>query len=164
VSAQLQFTGLTYDEVREWAIELELFTPSMLAHEMGVDLETGRRSVNALIRDGICTNTGDQVDGPHGYEYVIAYVPPPPGPTSRPHSPDPVQQAIAQHGRITVRRGVPVRIRTERRNRRGMSTPGQRQKMKNNEREYQKQKEAIEKRIEERKSKAQKDPKWKRNK
>lgn len=164
MSAQPKHTGLTYDEVREWAVLLGMFTASDLANEMGVDLDTGRRCVNALCRDGICANTGDMLDGPHGYEPVISYLPPPPGPSSYDGGPDPVQTAISQAGRISVQRGLPVRIRTERKSRRGMSTPGQRQKMKNQEREYKKQVTARAKRADEQKSRAQKDPKWKKQK
>lgn len=164
MSAQPKYTGLTYDEVRDWARELGTFTASDLAFEMGVDHATGVRCVNALCRQGVCAGTGDHLDGPRGYEPIVTYVPVPPGPTSYDAGPDPVAQAISQAGRIVVARGEAVRIRTERKNRRGMSTPGQRQKMKNQEREYKKQVTAREARAEEQRSKAQKDPKWKKKK
>lgn len=164
MSAQRVYTGLTYGEVREWAVILEKFTAGDLAREMGVDYETGVRSVRALCMHGICRYTGDKIDGPHGYEEIVAYAELPDGPTSyEPSAPDPVQAAIA-NARIFVQRGEPVRIRTERKNRRGMSTPGQRQKMKNQERNYQRQQEAKVKRAEMQKSKAQKDPKWRKKK
>lgn len=152
---------LTYDEIREWAGILRCFTAADLAHALGVDHDTGVRAVNALCAQGICRNTGDVLDGAHGYEYVIAYIPPPAGPSRRERSgPDPDQAAVNQMGRINVQRGDPVRIRTGRMIGRALSTPGARQKVKNREREYQKQQEAKTTRAEAQKSKAQKDPKW----
>lgn len=164
MSAQRVYTGLTYGEVRDWAQILERFTATDIAREMGVDIETGRKSVTALCMHGICKYTGDKVDGPHGYEDLVEYIDLPDGPTSYvPSAPDPVQAAIAG-ARIFVERGQQVRIRTERKNRRGMSTPGQRQKMKNQQRNWEKQQDAKAKRAEIQKSKAQKDPKWKKKK
>lgn len=165
MSAQRTHTGLTYAEVIEWAVFLGTFTAGDLANEMGVDLWTGGRCVEALVHQRVCRNTGDMIDGPNGYEYVIEYVQPPPGPTTRvPSGPDPIQQAISQAGRIVVERGNQVRIRTERKSRRGMSTPGQRQKMKNQERNYKLQVEAKAKRAAAQKEKAKKEPKWKKKK
>lgn len=163
MSAQPQRTGLTYGEVREWAADLGAFTASSLAHAMGVDAVTGARCVKALCRDGICQNTGDMLDTRNGYEPVIEYIPLPAGPTTRPHGVDPVQQAVSQVGRISVVRGEPVRIRTHRASARGMSTPGQRQKMKNTDREYTKQKEAREQRAEGQRKNA-KVPQWQKKK
>jgi hypothetical protein len=164
VSARPQHSALTYSEIREWAVILGAFTASDLARAMGVDYDVGRRAVNALCMQGICANTGDMLDGPHGYEPVIEYVPPPPGPTHRESGPDPVETAISQAGRISVQRGTPVRIRTERQMRRSLSTPGARQQHKNRERAYERQEEAKEKRRKRQQAKAQKDPKWKRKK
>lgn len=165
MSAQPKYTGLTYDEVREWATILGAFTATDLARAMGVDHDTGVRCVKALCGQGVCINTGDMLDGPHGYEPIIEYVPPPPGPTKRePSGPEPVQQAIAQAGRIVVQRGEPVRIRTERQMRKSLSTPGARQHHKNRDRNYERMQEAKKQRAEAQKAKAQKDPKWKRKK
>lgn len=163
MSAQPKNTALTYAEVREWAVILGTFTASDLAREMGVDHDTGVRSVNALCRQGMCVNTGDMLDGPHGYEPIVTYVPPPPGPSSRPKAVDPVQQAISQAGRITVQRGDPVRIRTHRDNARSLSTPGSAQKHKNRDREYNKQQEAKAARAEEQRKNA-KVPQWQKKK
>jgi hypothetical protein len=155
--------SLTYDEIREWAVILGAFTASDLARAMGVDVEVGRRAVNALCLQEICVNTGDMLDGPHGYEPVIEYVPPPPGPTRYDAGPDPAQQAV-RDARIVVERGTPVRIRTERQMRRSLSTPGARQQHKSRERAYQRQEDAREQRRQAQKAKAQKEPKWKRKK
>jgi hypothetical protein len=153
VSAQP--SGLTYDEVREWAIMLGTFTAWDLARAMGVSHEIGRKAVGALLMQEMCRNTGDMVDGPEGYEHVVQYVPPPPGPSKREASgPDPEQTAIRQAGKIAVERGTPVRIRTERKQRKSLSTPGARQFHKNRERNYQLQKEAKEKRAEAQKLKS----------
>lgn len=165
MSAQPQYTDLTFGEVRDWAILLRHFTAGDLAHEMGVDFETGRKAVNALILEGICRATGDEVDGRYGYEPIIEYVPPPPGPTKRePTGPDPVQTAISQAGRVIVERGTPVRIRTRRDTGRALSTPGSRQIHKNRERNYERMQEAKRERAELQKRRAQKEPKWKRKK
>lgn len=148
MSAQPQYTGLTYDEIRAWAAELGAFTASGLARAMGVDHATGRNAVIALCDDGICVNTGDELDGPNGYEPVIEYAPLPPGPTRRePSAPDPVQATIAKAGRIVVGRGTPIRIRTRRDMAKALSTPGARQHHLNNEREYERQKSAKEERA-----------------
>lgn len=131
---------LTYDEIREWAIKLTRFTASDLARAMGVTQEVAERAVLALCEDGICANTGDELDGPYGYEYVVEYVPPPPGPSQHPHGQDPVGFAVAQMRRLpTPERGKPVRIRTRRMLGRSLSTPGARQHHKNREREYERQ-------------------------
>lgn len=165
MSAQPQPLELTYDEVREWASILRCFTSWDLARKMGVDHEIGVAAVNALCMQGICRNTGDMLDGPHGYEYIIQYIPPPAtGPSSRERGPDPVQTAVSQAGRISVQRGTPVRIRTTRQLGRALSTPGARQKHKNREREYQRQQDARSARADMQKSRAQKDPKWRKQK
>lgn len=163
MSAQPKNTALTYAEIREWAIALGTFTASDLARAMGVDHDTGVRSVNALCRQGMCLNTGDMLDGQHGYEPIITYVPPPPGPSSRPQTPDPVQQAVSQAGRIIVQRGDPVRIRTHRATARALSTPGSAQKHKNRDREYDKQQEAKAERAEKQRQNA-KVPQWQKKK
>jgi hypothetical protein len=155
--------ALSYDEIREWAVILGAFTASDLARAMGVADEIGQRAVTALCTQGMCVNTGDMLDGPSGYEPVIEYVPPPPGPTSYDGGPDPVAQAV-RDARIEVDRGTPVRIRTERKMRRSLSTPGARQMHKNRERAYQRQEDAREKRRQAQKANAQKEPKYKRKK
>lgn len=152
MSTQPRYATLTYDEIREWAIELRMFTASDLAYAMGVDHDTATYAVIALCADGICHDTGDELDGPRGYERVIAYTPLPPAPTRREASaPDPVQQAISQAGRIVVQRGTPVRIRSERDTRKSLSTPGARQKHKSRQREYDRQQAAKTARAEKRK-------------
>lgn len=161
MNAQPQVDGLTYDEIREWAIELRIFTAWDLAREMGVEYEVGRRAVSALLLQGMCQDTGDKLDGPYGYESVVMYVPPPPGPTKRERGRDPEQVAISQMGRIEVTRGTPVRIRSERKMRKSLSTPGARQFHKNRERNYQLQQEAKAQRAEEQKRKSQKGAKKK---
>lgn len=156
--------SLSYGEIREWAIILGAFTASDLARELGVDIDVGRRAVGALCLQGVCANSGDLLDGPFGYEPVIEYVPPPPGPTRREYGPDPVQTAISQAERITVDRGAPVRIRTERQMRRSLSTPGARQHHKNRDRNYQRMQDAVEERRQKQKAKAAQEPQYKRKK
>jgi hypothetical protein len=149
-----QPAGLTYSEIIDWAGILGTFTASSLAYEMGVDVETGRRAVGALCTQGICRDTGDMLDGPHGYEHVIEYIPLPPGPTRRERSgPSPEQIAVSEVGRISVERGLPVR--TRKRNRSDTSIPGRAQGIKDNERNYQRQMQARRER-EKQKAQAQK--------
>lgn len=138
---------LTYDEIREWAISLVRFTASDLARSMGVTYDIATRAVLALCEDEICRNTGDELDGPFGYEFVVEYVPPPPGPSQHPHGVDPVAQAVTQMRRLpTPQRGIPVRIRTNRKLGRALSTPGSRQFHKNRERNWERLQEAQAKR------------------
>lgn len=132
MSAQRQPEGLSYGEIRDWAVILGCFTASDLAREMGVGYETGRRAVGALCMQGMCRATDDMLDGPQGYEPIIEYIPPPPGPTKRPTGP-PGPETIAIS---TPPRGVPVRLATPRA-RDNLRTPGRAQKQKNREREYQ---------------------------
>lgn len=155
MSAQPQHDGgLTYDEIRGWAIELGLFTATDLAHAMGVDRAIATYAIVALLEDNICVNTGDEIDGPSGYEYIIEYASMPPGPTRHDSGPDPVQRTIAQYKPIAVQRGTPVRIRNEGKMRRTLSTPGARQRHKNREREYQRQQAVKEERAERQSAKA----------
>lgn len=160
--SEAQALELTYGEIIEFAAVLGHFTATDLARELGVDHETGVRAVGALCRQGICQNTGDPLDGPNGYEYIIEYVPPPAGPSQRPRHATPEQVAVSQAGRIVVKRGEPVRIRTTRMLGRSLSTPGARQHHKNREREYQRQQTARSARAAAQQSKAQKDAKWKK--
>lgn len=83
-------------------------------------------------------------------------------PTSRPRHPLPEKEPPA--GIEKKATGMPVRIRTERAQRRSLSTPGARQHHKNSERNYQRQQDAVAARAEAQKAKAQREPKWKRNK
>lgn len=165
MSAQPQPLELTYGEIRDWAAILECFTAWDLAQAMGVDHDIGVAAVNALCMQGLCRNSGDVLDGPYGYEYIIEYIPPPTtGPSSRERGPDPAKVAVQQAGAIAVERGTPVRIRTTRKLGRALSTPGQRQKHKNRERNFQRMQDAKAARAEMQKSKAQKAPKWQKQK
>lgn len=60
--------------------------------------------------------------------------------------------------------GMPVRIRTERADRKGRSTPGQRQKLIQRDRAYERMQAARKAAMEVQMAKAQKEPKWKRKK
>lgn len=159
---------VTYAEIRDWAVWLQLFTASDLADAMGVNIEWGRRGVKALLWHGICEDTGDVIDGPFGPEPIIGYVPLPPGPKHHPHGILPEVIAVSQMGGFEIfnQRGVPVRIRTERQMRKSLSTPGARQTHKNRERAYELQEEARRRRAEEQRIASAREkelgPKWKR--
>lgn len=141
-------SGVTYHEVRSWAVWLQVFTASDLADALGADLSIGERGVRALLYHGICTDTGDVIDGPDGSEAIVAYVPLPPGPNEHETAP-PEWARWPAYSEVMSPRGLPVRIRTQRDLRGGMSTPGSRQKLRNRERAYQRQEEARERRAEE---------------
>ena len=146
-----------------------MFTAHDLADAMGVSHEVGKRSVVALIWNGICEESGDGVDVGEGFEPIIHYIPLPPGP--REHwtdvPPEIAQVRIMGGDPLRVERGYPVRIRTERQQRQNMSTPGARQVIKQQNRAFEAQEEAKAKRKAEQAAKAAKalaegKPKWKR--
>lgn len=69
--------GVTYAEVRQWAVYLKTFTASDLASSMRTTQEVGERGVKALLWHGICRDTGDWIPGPDGEpEPLIEYIPP----------------------------------------------------------------------------------------
>lgn len=96
--------GVTYSEVRDWAVWLNVFTATDMADAMGVDEAVGRRAVLALLWHGICEETGEVING---YP-LIRYKPLPPGPREHPHEPAEWETCDKE---ILSPRGMPVRIR-----------------------------------------------------
>lgn len=128
---------VTYDEVRQWARWLIIFTARDLADAMGVDVSVGERGVRALIFHGICERTGE-LPGPDGPEDVIEYLPLPPGPTHRPRQTPPEVVAFFEAGGdpLRVERGFPVPARRHRDNSLvGRRRPGRRQMTRERRRE-----------------------------
>lgn len=103
-------TGITYAEIRTWAIWLETFTAQDLADTLGVPLEVGERGVKALLWHGICEDTGDRIRGRAGTEPIIRYIPHVPGSPPRPKHPPPEVVLYFEWGGdpLKMPRGMPV--------------------------------------------------------
>jgi hypothetical protein len=139
--------GVTYSEVRRMARWLNAFTARELADALHAHEAVGERFVRALRWQGICEDTGATIEGPSGPEQLYEMEPLPDWNEPRIRRVPPEIQAVYEmFGGLLLfdLRGLPVRIRTERAQRRSLSTPGARQVHKNREREYHRQKEARE--------------------
>lgn len=147
--------AVTYAEVRRMAYWLNAFTARELAEALRVHEAVGERFVKALRWAGhvggpIIDDTGVQLDGPQGPEQLFEVVPLPIQRWPRIKRAPPWITAVLETGGFLLydARGEAVRIRTERRQRGPMSTPGSRQKHINAERAYRRQEEAKRKRAE----------------
>jgi hypothetical protein len=128
---------------------------------MAVDESVAERGITALLYQGIVRESRNFQLSLWGDIPVYEYVPLPPGPTEH-ETGTPPWMLWPCGSEVLSPRGLPIRIRTQRDQRGGMSTPGSRQKLKNRERAYQRQKEARESRAEEQRRAAMEDPKWKK--
>jgi hypothetical protein len=144
-------SGVTYSEIRDWAVWLDLFTASDLAYSMGCSDEVAQRGINALLWHGICEDTGgiDTMGDP-----IIGYIPLPPGPnehwTGAPEWRTCVQDLIPPH------RGMPIRLIDDTKRRNQMQgTKGARLRIKQRDKAYETQLAANEKRAEEQKRRKQ---------
>lgn len=128
---------------------LMVFTASDLAYALRVTTGLADQFCVAMLRHEILFDTEDVLDGPDGDEVVWEMHPLPDGPNEHPHGVLPEVLAVMQMGGFLLydQRGVPVRIRTERAQRQGMSTPGTRQGLKNRERAFRKGEEAKAERM-----------------
>lgn len=162
----MPFAGPSYAEFRWWVQQLQAFTPSEMAQVMAIHPDLSQRFVAAGIWHGMIEDTGISLNGIGPEESLYRHVALPPGPTHHPTHWQPEWRAGVTPGCYSLAplRGMPVRIRTDRDARRAGSKPGEGHRMKMNELAYRRHQEAIEKRKEAQKSKAQKDPKWKRQK
>lgn len=154
---------VTYAEARAWATWLRVFTQSDLASVMAVPEEALEGFIFGLLYNGTIEDTGDRIDGRGGPpEEIYAFVPLPPGPREHETGVPAEVMAVMELGgfEILSPRGGPVRIRTERMMRRSLSTPGARQTHKLRELAYERQEAARRRRAEEQRNKANKDPKW----
>lgn len=146
-------SGVTYSEVRDWAVWLNLFTAEHLADSMGVDTSIGERAIRALLWHGICEDTGSWING---YP-LIQYKPLPPGPND--HYTYPPEWRTCEM-EIIEPRGMPIRIRSDRDTRRKMAGDmSARRRLKLQEERYQAMVRAQQERAEKQKSKL---PKWMR--
>lgn len=156
--------GVTYNEIRWWAVWLDKFTAADLADAMGVNVEVGERGVRALLWHGICEHTGVEFDTPYGQMPVVSYKPLPPGPTHHPTRP-PEWKTTPGCGSLAMATGMPVRLVDNTKRREAMQgTGGGRLRVKNRDRAYERMQEAIRKRAEKQRAKARaraEDPKGK---
>ena len=145
--------------VRDTARALGRFTFTELRTEVGYPAVEVRKFFKPMLLGGTVTEIGRVGRAPF-YEFCRPDMPGPrEHPTRRPPEKDPPAGSDA---RAT---GVPVRVAAaEKITRRGRSTPGVAQKVKNRDRNYNRQQEAVAARAEANKAKAQKEPKWKRRK
>lgn len=130
---------VTYDETRLWVTWVRIFTQDDLAETMAVEPETLNDFIKGLVRWGTIEDSGDRVNGTErGEEVIWSYIPLPPGPTHHPHGTPPEIIAVNQMGGFEIHspRGMPVRIRSERDQRKTMSTPGARGRIKRREQRY----------------------------
>ena len=136
------------------------FTARDLAYALGVPPQMGEQFVKALLFHRLATDTGDAAQGPDGEEPIYEMEPLPEGQTNREQRMPAHIQAIIEMGgfEILEPRGLPIRIRTERDQRKSLSTPGARQAHRMREKAWRDQQEAIRKRQEQ----PQKEAKWKR--
>lgn len=112
---------------------------------MGVPEEALEGFLLGLMFNGTIEDTGDRINGRSDrYEEIYTFVPLPPGPRVHPTRTPP--EVVWGYTEILSPRGMPVRIRTERDQRRTMSTPGARGRIKRREQRYQAMQEAVEKR------------------
>jgi len=146
---------VTYAEVRRMARWLNAFTPRELAEALHVHEAVAERFVVAMLWTGhvggsVISDTGAWLDGPEGRETLYEIVPLPDTVYRRNRYLPPEVQAVVETGGLLLynHRGLPVRIRTERSQRRAMSTPGSRQLHKDRERAYQRQQDAVRRRME----------------
>lgn len=123
---------------------LGVFTAQDLADALRVPVELGDQFITALLWHEMVHETDDWVEGPHGVETIYELEPLPPGPNQRPRHTPPEISAVREFGGLLLYdlRGLPVRIRTERDQRRSLSTPGARQVHRNREREYERMQQA----------------------
>lgn len=132
---------LTYDDVRDAARWLNVFTASDLADALHVPPPAAVPFIRALLFHGIAFETGETLDGPLGDEALLEMVIHPPGPRSRPRRTPP---EVLEGYDLAPRRGLPVRLVDHGKRGTTMSNPGERKKLKDRERAYRQQVEAEE--------------------
>lgn len=118
-----------YSEARTWFQWTNVFTPSDIADLMGINVEVAQRLTEAAVYHRIVTR--EDFDG---QEHIYEYVPLPPGPRFHPVHQQP--ERMVGYDEVLCARGMPVRIRTERDQRKSMSTPGARGHINRREQRY----------------------------
>jgi hypothetical protein len=145
-----------YSEARTWFQWMNVFVPSDIADSMGIDDAVATRLCEAGAWQRIIKFTGDFDNGEGIYEYV----PLPGGPRNHPVHVQP--ERMVGYTEVLGARNGPIRIRTERDQRKSMSTPGARGHINRREQRYKAMQEAVEKRRALQQAKAKEEPEWKR--
>jgi hypothetical protein len=137
-----------YEEVRVWCRWLQLFTVSDMANALGSSYDVADQFVFAAEIHGIIENTGDTVNGREwGDEVIFSYVPLPAGPT-RAFTHTPEWRTTPGVYDLAPRRGMPIRIRSDKDARRHGSLPGQGHQYRLREKRFAKMEEAKRERAE----------------
>lgn len=145
-------SAAAYSEARSWAVWLRVFTVEDMAASMAVTPESLVGYLVGLERNGSIVRAGELDDlGGIIYEWI----PLPEGPRVHPigTTPEQLARAFGAYEEAPVR-GYPIRIRTERAQRKNMSTPGARGKIVRREQRYQRMQEAVRARREKQRIKA----------
>lgn len=152
---------------KHWAqSDREPFDLAMVAEGTGLAEEEAQAALVALIADGTIAATTievvndlDEIEKLRGQYYE--YRPPIPGGLQT----ELERRRLAEVGSTPqVKRGEPVRIRTERKNARARSTPGSRQKVINQDRNWERLQAAKAERAEKARARPKQDPKARRRK
>lgn len=157
---------VTYAEVRSAARLLGLFTPSLLAEAIHVDVAVGHTYLRALLAHRLCLETGEYITTTDGIDEPVFEMEPLPTTTwPRIRRTPPHVEAAQQFGMILYNlRGLPVRLERKDERRQIGSMPGSRLKQKLRDQRYKEMQNAKFKRAMEQRAKAQREPKWKRRK
>lgn len=141
---------VTYDETRAWTVMLREFTPGDLADVMGVNDEALEGFLFGLLFNGTIEEVGRRNGHGRGLEELYRWVPLPPGPREHPTG-VPEWRSPGCYSEVLTPRGMPVRIRSDRDNRRlmGQGSGGARRQLIMAERAWQRQQEAVARRREE---------------
>jgi hypothetical protein len=159
--------GPNYAEFRQWVRWLRAFTPSEIAEVMAIHPQLAERFIKAGLWHEMIEDTGIRLNGAGPEEAMYRWIKLPSGPREHFRTWAPEWKPEVTPGCYSLaprNRGMPVRIRSDKDRRRAGSKPGEGHRMRMNELAYQRHQEAIQKRKDAQKSKAHKEPKWKRQK
>lgn len=100
--------GVTYTEIRSWAVFLQHFTAHDLADALHASHEVGVRGIKALLWHGIIEPTGDELPGYNGDgpQPIYRHKPLPRGPREH-HTLVPPERMVG-YTEILCPRGMPV--------------------------------------------------------
>lgn len=149
-----------YSEARTWFQWSNIFMPSDIADFMGIDTSVAKRLIDAAVWHRIVKNT-EETDG---RETIFEYIPLPPGPRLHKTGTPPERITPGVYDLAPANRGMPVRIRTERDQRKSMSTPGARGVINRREQRYKAMLEAVEVRKKKQAERLAADPNWRKTK
>lgn len=133
-----QDTSVTYAEVRYWIVLLRRFTVSDIAEIAAVDTDIAERFVFAAMWHGIIQEVWENSDG----EIVWEWIPLPKGPRWKPRK-TPVEVLVG-YTEVLMRRGMPIRLVDSGKKGSLMQGGGNRRKMKERDRRYERMVAAVE--------------------